>query len=708
MQLDKPFHPIMSFSSTKRLQGKQARTFCGRWFNEHKWLTFCVSRNVVFCFYCRLAITKGLLTFSKRSESTFTSKGFSNWKKAKAKFREHEQSRLHTEAFAAYKALQQPSVASQLSIQAHREQEAHRELLLKLLSSLKYLLRQGLAIRGHTEEESNLFHLLKCRSEEFPSLLEWLSDGRYRSPTIINELIQLMAFQLLRRLLEDIRSAGWYSIIADETRDVSGKEQLAISIRWVDASYNVNEDLVGFVEVAETDASTLTSAIKDVLLRMSLSLSQCVGQAYDGASNMAGYLTGVAKRIQDEEPRALFVHCMAHCLNLCLQDCASSCHCVREALALTSELSTLIRASPKRLGLFERIQSELAPNSPGLKPLCPTRWTVRTAALNAVIKNYAVISCELETIGKEAYGEPSRKSCGLLAMMDKYGVYFGLKLSHMIFSVSEQLSVTLQRKDINAQEAIKAAAQTKHFFSRQRSDGAFKEFFQATSKEAENLTQPPVLPRQRQVPRRIDDGAQAHQFTTVEDYFRKQYFEVLDLLSGELDNRFQQPSFKFLQEMECILIKSCNGECIKPSEEFCSMYGKDLQIDRLSSQLNMLPDLVRTVSDQQQYGIKSVTAIGTILDLMNANSFSKSFLSEVDCLLRIYLTIPMTSATAERTFSTVRRLKSYLRSTMSQKRLNHVVLLHTHKERTDALDLLTIAKEFVSANDRRRCYFGHF
>ena len=126
------------------------------------------------------------------------------------------------------------------------------------------------------------------------------------------------------------------------------------------------------------------------------------------------------------------------------------------------------------------------------------------------------------------------------------------------------------------------------------------------------------------------------------------------------------------------------------------MYGKDLQIDRLSSQLNMLPDLVRTVSDQQQYGIKSVTAIGTILDLMNANSFSKSFLSEVDCLLRIYLTIPMTSATAERTFSTVRRLKSYLRSTMSQKRLNHVVLLHTHKERTDALDLLTIAKEFVS------------
>ena len=57
---------------------------------------------------------------------------------------------------------------------------------------------------------------------------------------------------------------------------------MAVSIRWADASYNVYEDLIGFVEVCETDASSLTSAIKDVLLRVSLPLSQCVGQACDG------------------------------------------------------------------------------------------------------------------------------------------------------------------------------------------------------------------------------------------------------------------------------------------------------------------------------------------------------------------------------------------------------------------------------------------
>ena len=77
---------------------------CESWFAEHNWLTFCMSKNV--CFYCHLAVTKGLLTLSKRSESTFMSKGFSNWKKARLKFRKHGQNKLHAEACAAYKALQ--------------------------------------------------------------------------------------------------------------------------------------------------------------------------------------------------------------------------------------------------------------------------------------------------------------------------------------------------------------------------------------------------------------------------------------------------------------------------------------------------------------------------------------------------------------------------------------------------------------------------
>ena len=72
---------------------------------------------------------------------------------------------------------------------------------------------------------------------------------------------------------------------------------------------------------------------------------------------------------------------------LCLQDCAKQCACIRDALRLGNELCTLIRASPKRLALFRHLRDQLSPGSPGLKPICPTRWTVRTASIDAILKN---------------------------------------------------------------------------------------------------------------------------------------------------------------------------------------------------------------------------------------------------------------------------------------------------------------------------------
>ena len=82
----------------------------------------------------------------------------------------------------------------------------------------------------------------------------------------------------------------------------------------------------------------LTMAIKDVLVRCALSLAQCRGQGYDGASNMMGHLRGVATQIQAEEKAAISVHCLAHCLNLCLQDTAKKCAPVRNALDIVIEI----------------------------------------------------------------------------------------------------------------------------------------------------------------------------------------------------------------------------------------------------------------------------------------------------------------------------------------------------------------------------------
>ena len=97
-----------------------------------------------------------------------------------------------------------------------------------------------------------------------------------------------MGTTLLRQLLTKMRAIKWFSVMADETRDVSNNEQLTIVIRWVDTDDVIHEDFIGMVHVPDTTASTLTAIIKDVSIRCVLPLDSCRGQAYDSASNMMG------------------------------------------------------------------------------------------------------------------------------------------------------------------------------------------------------------------------------------------------------------------------------------------------------------------------------------------------------------------------------------------------------------------------------------
>ena len=70
--------------------------------------------------------------------------------------------------------------------------------------------------------------------------------------------------------------------------------------------------------------------------------------------------------------------------------------------------------------------------------------------------------------------------------------------------------------------------------------------------------------------------------------------------------------------------------------------------------------------------------------------------SEEWVLFKLLLVISATNATSERSFSTLRGVKSYLQSTMTQMRLNNLMVLHAHKNRTDAFDLTSIGKEFIA------------
>ena len=70
----------------------------------------------------------------------------------------------------------------------------------------------------------------------------------------MNEQIKLMADSVLRDLLQEIRSAPWFAIIAGEASDINYKEQMRIVIRWVDESYEIFEEPLGLIQVPRTDS----------------------------------------------------------------------------------------------------------------------------------------------------------------------------------------------------------------------------------------------------------------------------------------------------------------------------------------------------------------------------------------------------------------------------------------------------------------------
>ena len=432
------------------------------WFIKYPWISVCTS---TYCATCRGAKKFGLLTLCKHQKSAFLDNGFGNWKKALQKFLEHEKSDMHREAVDRLAAKSSGrSVATLLNAQHETDTAFHREMLQNLLSCIQFLARQGLPFRGHREDtesfEGNLYQLLRLQAKNFPQMKTWLLRREYISPEIINELITIMGQKVLRENLTEIRRSYWFAIIADEASDLSHNEHLSLSIRWIDDTYGVHEDTLGLVQLPDTKAQTLFSVIKDMLIRCSLPISQCRGQAFDGASNMSGIRNGVQALVKEEQSRALYVHCLAHSLNLCVQDITKKCVLRRNVMDFMHNLIQLIKFSPKRLYVFDSLRKNAAisggENTPSLRTLCPTRWTVRHSAINSILLNYEVLLRTLEKV-EVGHDEYAAKEYGLHMRMETFDTYFGLKLAYTVFSAAEQFSVNLQAKDITVQEAIRGA-----------------------------------------------------------------------------------------------------------------------------------------------------------------------------------------------------------------------------------------------------------
>ena len=197
-----------------------------------------------------------------------------------------------------------------------------------------------------------------------------------------------MSNSIVCKIADAIKDARYYSLMADEVTDSSNREQVAICLRWIDEKFNAHEGFIGLHKVESIQANALVAVLKDILLRLNLSLANCRGQCYDGAANMAGIRTGVATQISECKQRAIFTHCYG--VNLTATDTMRQSKVLCNALDTVGEISRLLKYSPRRDSLFESIKFDVSPGLPGFRTLCPTTWTTKAASLQSVIDNYVV------------------------------------------------------------------------------------------------------------------------------------------------------------------------------------------------------------------------------------------------------------------------------------------------------------------------------
>ena len=409
-----------------------------------------------------------------------------------------------------------------------------------------------------------------------------------------NEIIKVMAMNVLRTILSSLQTSLFVTLMMDETTDISNKEQVTFTIRWVSENLEVNKEFVGLYEVPAIDAETLAAVAKDTFTRLNLSFSKLRGQCYDGASAMKGIRSGLVPRIQEIESRAVYTHCYGHSINLAVNDALKSSKLLKDALDMTCEITKLIKYSPRREAIFRILKEEKHfeienDNSTGIRVLCPTRWTVCADPLSSIIDNYVSLQDTWEEAADIVHDtETKARIRGVSSQMETFNFLFGTVLCEMLLCHTDNLSKALQKKTISAAEGQGVAQMVIATICTLRTEESFSLFWKKVEGIAKSVTvAEPQLPRRHRLPTRYEDGMASYEFHDFPMlYYRQLYYEAT---VSCLKDHFEQPGYQIYSNLKQTLIKACRGKEFKEELDFiCDYYKEDLQKDLLHVQLQTL------------------------------------------------------------------------------------------------------------------------
>lgn len=222
-------------------------------------------------------------------------------------------------------------------------------------------------------------------------------NAKYTSKTIQNDMIDVIGMYIRSQLTESLsQDDSVFTIIADETTDVSNSEVLAVCLRFVTDTPQIKEVFFDFVHLRRTSGEKIAEAIIESLRDHHLDITKCRGQGYDGAGAMSSMRVGVQARIKEVSPLALYVHCNSHVLNLTIAE-ACKLPCVRDMIDSINEVYLFFHNSPKRQAFFELVieKQEISSKVKKLKGLCKTRWVERHLCYETFYEFFQLLSKHL-------------------------------------------------------------------------------------------------------------------------------------------------------------------------------------------------------------------------------------------------------------------------------------------------------------------------
>lgn len=716
-------NPTTAFSFPK--SGSRNLRFQHAWLSRFRWLLYSKVQDGAYCKYCCLFMRYGNVGKGGHEKAgRLVKTPFNNWKDAIECFCEHEKSQYHAncqEKATNFQTCQNRNtdVALQLQKFDDTKRAENRSKLISIIKTVIFCARQGIGLRGDCDsgkfslnddgkKEGNFRSLLRFRIDAGDTalqnhLLTAASNATYTSPQTQNEIIDACGSIVLEQLVCEINKSGCFSAMADETMDVSGIEQFSNAVRYVaevseptGSKFYVREAFLGFVDVHDTRGEALASTLLEFLEKAGVKIEFMRGQGYDGAAAMSGRIKGCAAVVQKKCPYAKYFHCASHSLNLALCH-ACSIPAIRNAMGVMKEVINFFRNSSKRSDKLQEVMNSCSQKysqtrRARLLKLCETRWVEH---LDAVIRFKDMLQAIYETLvllQQDSDTETSSKAFSYCAAMEKASFIISLQCMTRIFGLCHGLSTTMQSSGMDIFEALQLAEDLRKEFvdMREKADTSFKSDFEEAEQLAKEIGTEMTVPRvtARQTHR------DTYQVESAEDYYRVAVFiPFLDDLVQQLDSRFlkQRDAIQAIATlMPARMMKLDHDELRDLADTLTGLYPEDVSAS---------PEVFQGELTMWRRACARITC-NTFIDCLN--ECPKAGLHSVHNLLKIGACMPVTVATNERSFSTLRFIKPYTRNSMCNPRLSNLTLVYIHRD--IEIDPEAVVNKF-NADSRRRLKF---